>query len=206
MKKFTLVLCLFFSVSLLMNADFKTNGYKVGDKVEDFSLKNTVDGKMVSLSSYKKAKGFIVVFTCNHCPFAKMWESRIMDLDKQFASKGYPVVAISPNDPASYPDDAPEEMTKRAKQKGYSFPYLFDKTQNVAKTFGATKTPHVYILKKSGSNMTVEYIGAIDDNARDKNAVSKTYAADAVNALLKGKAVKVKEAPAVGCSIKWKAQ
>ena len=204
MKKFALIFSLFFSVTVLMNADFKTDGYKVGDKVSNFKLKNTVDGKMVSLTDYKDAKGLIVVFTCNHCPFAKMWESRIMDLDKQFASKGYPVVAISPNDPAAYPDDAPEEMKKRAKQKAYSFPYLFDDTQNVAKSFGATKTPHVYILSKKGSDMVVEYIGAVDDNARDEDAVSKTYAADAVNALIKGKDIKVKEAPAVGCSIKWK--
>ncbi|MDX2303118.1 MAG: thioredoxin family protein [Microscillaceae bacterium] len=205
MRKFVLIFSLLIGITVLMNAEFKTNGYKVGDKIADFSLKNTVDDKMVSLAGYKKAKGFIVVFTCNHCPFAQMWESRIMQLDKDFAAKGYPVIAISSNDPTDHPDDAPGKMTKRAQEKGYTFPYLYDETQTVAKAFGATKTPHVYVISKKGTDMIVEFIGAVDDNARDEKSVSKTYTADAVNALLSGKEIKVKEVPAVGCSIKFKA-
>ncbi len=132
----SLVISYLLAFTLLNNPS--PGGYHVGDKVKDFSLKN-VDGKMVSLSDYKDEEGVIVVFTCNHCPYAKAYESRILDLDKTFASKGYPIVAINPNDPVKEPEDAPEEMKKRAEQKGYTFPYLFDETQETARTFGASK-------------------------------------------------------------------
>src|ERR1700752_3077351 len=153
-------------------------GYKPGDKAADFKLKN-VDGKMVSMADYKDAKGIIVVFTCNHCPFAKKYESRIMDLDKKFKSQGYPVIAISPNDPTIVPDDSYENMQALAKEKKYSFPYLIDETQETAKTYGATKTPHVYILQKEKGAMVVKYIGAIDDNADDASAVKEKYVENA---------------------------
>src|SRR3954462_14452704 len=104
------------------------DGYKPGDKATDFKLKNT-DGKMVSLADYKNAKGFIVVFTCNHCPYAKAYESRVLELDKKYASKGYPVIAINPNDPKVEEEDSFDNMAARAKQKHYTFPYLFDETQ-----------------------------------------------------------------------------
>ena len=145
MKKITSILA---AVAIVAVSAFTTEGgYKVGDKAADFKLKN-IDDKIVSMADYKDAKGIIVVFTCNHCPFAKKYESRIMDLDKKYKSKGFPVVAISPNDPSLVADDSFENMQKLAKEKGYTFPYLFDETQNTAKEYGATKTPHVYLLKK----------------------------------------------------------
>ena len=100
-------------------------GYKVGDVATGFKLKN-VDNKLVSLSDYKDAKGFIVIFTCNHCPYAKAYEGRIMGLNHKYASKGYPVIAINPNDPKVEPQDSFEGMQQRAKEKGFTFPYLFD--------------------------------------------------------------------------------
>jgi len=180
-----------------------TDGYKAGDKAADFKLKN-VDGKMVSMADYKTAKGFILAFTCNHCPFAKMYEQRIMDLDKKYASKGYPVIAISPNDPVTVPEDSYDNMVALAKEKKYSFPYLIDETQSVTKTFGATNTPHLYVVAKENGNLIVKYIGAIDDNAQDASKTTKHYVEDAVDALLAGKPVAVAQTKAIGCSIKWK--
>jgi peroxiredoxin len=182
---------------------FAPPAYKVGDNAKDFSLKN-VNGKMVSLANYPDAKGFIVVFTCNHCPYAKAYEQRIMDLDKNWKPKGYPVIAISANDPVSVPDDSYDNMVKRAKEKDYTFPYLFDESQSVAKTFGAMRTPQVYVLQKTEKGLEVRYIGAIDDNTEDPSQVQHHYVDDAVNALLKGTPVPVTETKAVGCTIKWK--
>jgi peroxiredoxin len=154
------------AVALVVLAAFAPEGgYKVGDKASDFKLKN-VNDKMVSMADYKDAKGIIVVFTCNHCPYAKKYESRIMDLDKKMKPKGFPVVAISPNDPAVEAEDSFENMQKRAKEKGYTFPYLIDETQNVTREYGATKTPHVYLLEKQkDASYQVKYMGAIDDNS-----------------------------------------
>src|SRR5690349_18958285 len=101
--------------------------YQIGDEVKDFSLKN-VDGKMIGMSNYPNAKGYIIVFTCNHCPFAKAYEQRIMDLDKKYAALGYPVLAINPNDPSVHSEDNFDNMVKISKEKGYSFPYLLDET------------------------------------------------------------------------------
>ena len=191
-----LILFLATGTSLLFS-----QGYKVGDQVKDFSLKN-VDGKMVSMADYKDAKGFIVVFTCNHCPFAMAYEQRIMALDAKYRPLGYPVIAINPNDPAIVPDDSFDNMVSRSKEKGYTFPYVLDETQQVAKAFGATKTPHVYIVSKK--KMTVEYIGAIDNNTDDASKADKKYVELAVDALLAGKTFENKETKAVGCGIKWK--
>lgn len=180
-----------------------SQGYKIGDDVKDFSLKN-VDSKMVSLKDYKDAKGFIVVFTCNHCPFAKAYEQRIMDLDAKYRSKGFPVVAINPNDPSIVPDDSFENMVSHSKDKGYTFPYLFDETQEIAKAYGATKTPHVFVLNKQSSKLVLSYIGAIDNNTDDATKADKKYVEDAVNELLAGKPVTLTETKAIGCGVKWK--
>ena len=191
-------------LGLFIFSSFAPPAYQVGDTVKDFKLKN-VDGKMVSLADYQTAKGFIVVFTCNHCPYAKAYEQRIMDLDKTWSPKGYPVIAISANDPTTVPDDSYDNMVKRAKEKGYTFPYLFDQTQGVARDYGATRTPQVYVLQKSEKGMKVEYIGAIDDNTEDASAAKNHYVDDAVSSLLKGAPVAVPQTKAVGCTIKWKA-
>lgn len=176
-------------------------GYKIGDVAEDFSLKN-IDGKMVSLADYKDAKGFIVIFTCNTCPYAVMYEDRIQALNEKYAQKGYPVIAIMPNNTDVKPGDALPEMKKRAEEKGFTFPYLIDEKQEVYPKFGATKTPHVFVLQKGDGLNIVEYIGAIDDNYKDPNAVTTKYVEEAVDAMLNGKMVKEKETKAIGCSIK----
>jgi peroxiredoxin len=123
-------------------------------------------------------------------------------LDKKYASQGFPVIAINPNDPTAYPDDSFENMQKRAKEKGYTFPYLFDEEQSVYPLFGATKTPHVFVLANADGAYTVEYIGAIDDNYEDASKVSTKYVEDAVNAVLAGNKPEVTTTKAIGCSIK----
>lgn len=178
-------------------------GLKVGDNAPDFKLKN-VDGKMVSLVDYKDAKGFIVVFTCNHCPYAIAYEDRLNALDAKYKALGYPVIAINPNDPAVQPKDSFEEMIIRARDKKFSFPYLFDDGQKVYPAYGATRTPHVFILQKERNNLKVRYIGAIDNNYRDANSVTERYVEEAVDALLAGKPVKTATTVAVGCTIKSK--
>ncbi|HWA32530.1 MAG TPA: thioredoxin family protein [Cyclobacteriaceae bacterium] len=189
-------------LALIAGAPVK-NGYEVGDIVADFSLKS-VDGKMVSLSNFKDAKGFIVVFDCNTCPVSKRYNQRIIDLNGMFASKGFPLISINPNSPEVSSGDSYDAMVKYAKQKGYTFPYLYDPSQKVASEFGATNTPHAFVLNKENGKLVVAYIGAIDDNASDGSAATQKYVELAVNALLAGKKVAVQKTKAIGCGVKWK--
>jgi len=181
--------------------DLVDEGYQIGSEAAPINLMNT-DGNMVSYSDYPDAKGFIVIFTCNTCPFAVASEDRIIALDAEFKDKGYPVIAINPNDPSVQPDDTFELMQAKAKDKGFTFPYLYDTSRKVYAEYGAKKTPHVYLLKKEKGKNIVKYIGAIDDNVRDGSAVKETFLANAVNELLTGKVVTLKETKAIGCSIK----
>lgn len=185
------------------NAQASPLGYPIGATVADFKLQN-VNGNSVSLSDYKDKKGVIVVFTTNHCPFAKAYEERIIGLDKKYAIQGFPVLAINSNDASDYEEDSFENMKKRANEKGYSFPYLQDASQSVARTFGATRTPHLFVLRNDGGKFTVQYIGTIDDNYQDPASVTKRYVEDAVNNILLGKPVVVTQTKAVGCAISWK--
>lgn len=183
------------------NTNSGSDGYEVGDIATDFKLKN-IDGNMVSLADYKDAKGYIVVFTCNTCPYAIQYEDRIIALDKKYADKGFPVVAIMPNNPAVQPGDSEDAMKARAASKGFTFPYLFDEGQKIYPQYGATKTPHVYLLEKTKKGNVVRYIGAIDDNYKDADAVNTKYVEDAVDALIDGKDIKETKTRAIGCSIK----
>jgi peroxiredoxin len=177
--------------------------YGVGDTVADFKLKN-VDGKMVALSDYKNSKGVIVIFDCNTCPVSKRYNERIIALNKKYSSKGFPVITINSNDPEVSPGDAYEEMVDVAKRKNYEFPYLVDETQNIAKAFGATNTPHTFVLKREGQVFKVAYIGAIDDTAGDPNSVKRKFVEEVVDALLQDKPVPYTKTKALGCTIKWK--
>ncbi|MFO7827553.1 MAG: thioredoxin family protein [Bacteroidales bacterium] len=179
-----------------------SQGYSVGDKAENFKLKN-VDGEYISLFNYPAAeKGAIVIFTCNHCPYAVAYEDRIIEIDKKFRSKGYPVIAINPNDPVLVPEDSFDKMKERSNEKNFPFPYLFDETQEVYKMYGAKRTPHVYLLNKEGNDFVVSYIGTIDDNYKDASAVEKKFLKDAVMALLKGEKPDPDFTKAIGCTIK----
>lgn len=177
--------------------------YGLGDAISDFKLKN-IDGKMMSLANFQSAKGFIIIFTSNHCPFSKSYEDRVITLNRKYASQGFPVITINPNDPEAYEEDSFANMQMRAKEKDYQFPYLTDDTQLVSKAFGAMRTPQAYVLKKEAGKIIVSYLGAIDDNAQDPSGVTKHYVEDAVNNLLAGKPVVTASTKAVGCAIKWK--
>ncbi|MDP4679413.1 MAG: thioredoxin family protein [Cyclobacteriaceae bacterium] len=210
MKKNILIAIGVISVALIffINAK-KTSGssakvnYEAGQYATDFKLKN-IDGNTVSLSEMKEAKGFIIIFTCNTCPYSKMYEDRIMELASKYASKEFPVIAINPNDAERAPGDSFEQMKKRAKDRGFNFPYLYDETQEVTTAYGATRTPHVFVLKRETDKYLVAYAGAIDNNPQDGSTASKKYVENAVDNLLLGKEVEIKSAKSIGCSIKWK--
>lgn len=179
-------------------------GYTPGDNAGIFALKN-IDGKMVSLSDYSAKPGVIVIFTCNHCPYAKAYEDRIIALDKKFAAQGFPVIAINPNDPLRVPEDSYEQMQLRAREKGYTFPYLVDETQEIARQYGATKTPHVYLLQTApNGTFKVAYVGSIDDSPMDAEAAEVSYLENAIAALQQGQSPDPATTRAIGCTIKWK--
>jgi len=199
MKSMMMALLLFCAVHA-----FSAEVLKIGDDAVDFSLKN-IDGSMISLANYSNDKGIVVIFTCNHCPFSKAYEDRIIDLHNTYSKKGYPVLAINPNDPISVPEDSFDNMKERAKEKGFTFKYVIDETQSIAKHYGATRTPHVYLLKKqSGNTFKIAYIGAIDDNHSDASSVKERYLSNAIESLIAEKAPMPETTKAIGCSIKWK--
>ncbi len=189
--------------AILLSAKKPAAEYGIGDAAADFSLPG-VDGRKVNLADFGDAKGFIVVFTCNTCPYAKAYEDRIIALDKKYKSQGYPVIAINPTDPATQPKDNLEAMKVRAKEKGFTFPYLQDEGQKVYPQYGATRTPHVFVLKKDDDRNIVKYIGAIDNNYEDASQVSDRYVEEAVDNLLIGREVVRSKTVAIGCSIKPK--
>ena len=191
---------LIFFAAVLTN-DSVDSGYDIGDIATDFNLEN-IDGKFVSLSDFNDAKGFIIVFTCNTCPYAVLYEDRIEALNKKYASQGYPLIAIMPNNVQTKPGDSMKSMKQRAIDKGFTFPYLMDASQKIYPQYGATKTPHVYILESTTRGPVVRYIGGIDDNYKDAALVKTNYVEDAIEALKKGNIIKQTTTRAIGCSIK----
>ena len=196
-----LVLC---ACSMMMAQNpIAPEGVKIGDAAPEFVLKN-VDGAVIGPRTYSAAKGLIIVFTCNHCPYSVKYEDRIIALQREFAAKGFPLIAVNPNDTVVSPEDSYAKMQKRAADKAFPFPYLFDETQVVAQRYGARRTPHAYVLLRTRTGWTVEYIGAIDDNADNAAEATQHFVADAVNALLKGTKPAQPMTKAIGCTIKWK--
>lgn len=192
-----------FAIAFLIAGTPFNKGYEPGDTVSDFKLKN-VDGKFVSLSDYKSSKGVVLIFDCNTCPYSKAYNARIIELNNNYASKGFPVITINTNDAKMSPGDSFDEMVKQAKKKSYDFPYLYDETQEVGRAFGATNTPHVYLLENKAGKFKVAYIGAIDNNSKSADAADKKYVEDAINAIIKGTEVPVSKTKAIGCGIKYR--
>lgn len=170
--------------------------------ISGFSLLNTVNNSQLSLSNFQNKKGVVIVFTSNFCPYSKLYEDRIESLASEFADKGIQFILINPNNPQASKDDSIEEMAKKAREKGYSFPYLADKDQTVANSLGASKTPEVFLLKPVDKKFAVVYHGAIDDNPQVPGDVSQQYLKEAINHLLSGNALATKTARPTGCMIK----
>jgi len=193
------------SIILIAIAIFFTNSFtpKTNKELVDFKLKN-VDGNMVSLSNFPNAKGFIIIFTCNHCPFAKLYPERLNNLNLKYKELGVPLIAISSTDTIMYEEDTYPNMVIKAKDEHFNFPYLFDEMQTVAKNFKAQKTPHAFVIWKENEKWIVKYNGAIDDNGMEPEKVTESYVANAVDALLKGKNILVKETKSIGCQIAFR--
>ena len=177
----------------------RTRALEIGQKGPDFTLAGT-DGKVYDLASFKGAKAVVVVFTCNHCPVAQAYEDRLIEFAKSYKEKAVAVVAISPNDPEIVPQDSFENMLKRAKEKKYPHPYLYDADQTVAKAYGATCTPHVFVLDQERK---LAYTGAVDDSDNARR-VKEHWLKDALDALLEGRTAERSVTKERGCSIKWK--
>jgi peroxiredoxin len=189
---------------MLAAAPAEKRNYEVGDLATDFKLKN-VDGRMVSMADYPDAKGFVLTFTCNTCPYSVAYEDRLIALHQKYAPQGYPLIAINPNDASVSPRDSYKEMQKRAKEKNFPFPYLQDATQNITRTYGATRTPHMYVVQRQQDGTPkIAYIGTIDDNYREPQRVQKKYLETALDELISGKQVSQPNTKAIGCTIKWR--
>jgi peroxiredoxin len=168
----------------------------------DTKMKN-VSGKELSIAEVKGAKGTLVVFTCNHCPWARAWHSRIVTLGNQSMKRGVGVIAINANDPTAYPEDDFATMQSNAKKTKMGFPYVVDATSDVARAFGATRTPEAFLFDAEGK---LVYHGTIDDNAKQPDQVKARYLEDAVNALVNGKEIALAETKALGCGIKFRSK
>ena len=172
----------------------------IGDNAIQFHLKST-DGGMVSLDGLRDREAVVVAFWCNHCPYVIAWEDRFIRLQRDYADKGVAFVAICANDAVSYPQDSFENMAKRAREKAYPFPYLYDETQEVASAYGAERTPEIFLFD---GDLRLAYHGAIDDDHKDPAAVRRHFLRDAIDAVLAGQAPPVQETQPIGCSVKWK--
>ncbi len=165
-----------------------------------FALKGT-DEKVHRPELYTGAKALGVIFSCNHCPYAQAWEGRLIEIQRDYAGRSVQFLLINSNDPAKYPDDSFQNMQHRAKSQQYPFPYLFDETQDVARQYGATRTPEIFLFDE---RRVLRYHGAPDDNYEDPGAVRQPYLRNAIEALLAGKVPPMAETKPVGCTIKWR--
>jgi peroxiredoxin len=178
-------------------------GLNIGDKAPstDVKMKN-VSGREISIADIAGKEGTLVIFSCNHCPFVKAWQGRIASVGNAAQAKGVGVIVINSNDPTDYPEDGYAEMQKRSQELGFKFPYVVDATSDVARAFGAARTPEAFLFDKDGK---LVYHGAIDDS-KEADQVSKHFLQDAVDAAVAGKAVPVAETKFVGCGIKYRAK
>jgi len=176
-----------------------TDKLKIGSKAPDFNLP-AVDGKIYTLDSFRDKKLLIVIFSCNHCPYVQAYEERIKKIQSDYAEQ-LQIVAINSNEDINYPEDSFKEMKKRATLKQFNFPYLRDESQDVAKAYGSTHTPEIFLFNE---NRQMVFHGKIDDNWQDEKSVKSQYLRNAVDELLAGKQVSVPETFTIGCTIKWK--
>jgi peroxiredoxin len=170
------------------------------EKAKPFNLPG-VDDHQHSLADYSDKAAVVVIFSCNHCPYVKAWEDRMVEIQADYASKGVQLIAINPNDTTTSPDDSFPKMKQRASEKGFNFPYLYDESQEVARAYGAERTPEVFLFDKEG---LLRYHGAIDDNYDDPAKVQQHYLRVALDAVLGGHDPGVTDTRPLGCTIKWR--
>lgn len=177
-----------------------SKGMPVGTPAPLFDLPG-IDGKTYTLESFSDASLLVVVFTCNHCPYAKAAEERLIALQRDYADRGVRVVAINSNDAARYPDDSFDAMKARAAEKAYPFPYLHDESQQVARAYDAACTPDIFVFDAARKLL---YNGRLDDNWQDEQAVTRRDLREVLDATLAGRSIDFEVIPSMGCSIKWK--
>ncbi len=173
---------------------------KPGEPAIPFSLPGT-DDLTHTLADYSDKTVLVLIFSCNHCPYVRAWEDRMIEIQSDYEHSDVQVIALNANDVSKYPDDSFPKMKERVRNKGYTFPYLYDETQEVARSYGAERTPEVFVFDQ---HRLLRYHGAIDDNFQEPDNVSKTYLRDALDALLAGETPPMAETRPVGCTIKWK--
>jgi len=196
-EKYTFIVLLFF---------IAISAFKVPEPtktVSDFELTST-DGKIISTRNYTDAKGFVVVFTCLHCPFAKLYDERLNQLNAKYSRLHVPLLLINSSDTIMFPNESLANMVKAAKTKKYTFPYLFDPSQKVARDFNAEKTPHAFVIWKEKNQWVIKYSGAIDDNGAHPEEVKTSYVANALRDLLNNKPVAVISGRSIGCTIHYR--
>jgi peroxiredoxin len=197
----------FFKIALVLVLlqSFNLSESIIGKAIPDFNLRN-VNDKMVSLKDYPNAKGFIIVFTCNHCPFAKLYTKRLNDLNTKYNALNVPLLAINPMDTMVYADECFSKMRERAKSDGFNFPYLSDGSQLVTQNFSVLRTPQAFVIWKENNQWIMKYSGAIDDNGSEPDSVKNNYLSNAVDELLAGKQVSIPEIRSVGCYIHYRSK
>jgi peroxiredoxin len=200
---FTLLMKLLWIVLLtnLFTVAALAQGYQVGSKVADFSLKDAGSNRNVALADYKNERAVVVVFTNNFCPYSKLYESRLISLSRQY-SNGVKFVFINPTINIQEGVETMETMAAKAKEWNNQMPYLADEGQKVSSQFGASKTPEVFVLERTGAEFTVKYRGAIDDNPQVESNVKERYLKDALDSVMGGRAVPSTDKRPTGCMIK----
>ena len=172
----------------------------IGTPLIPFELPDT-DGRTHTTAEYQDKTALAVIFSCNHCPYVRAWEDRLVQIQADYADKGVQLLVISSNDAEKYPQDGPEAMKAHAAEKGYNFPYLYDESQEIAHAYGAARTPEIFLFDQA---KTLQYHGAPDDNYDDPTAVKTHYLRDALDALLAGQLPTIAATPPAGCTIKWR--
>lgn len=179
-----------------------SNMMPLGTTAPDFTLPDTISGKQMNLKELKSDKATVVMFICNHCPFVIHIREQLVKLAKAYQQQGVSFIAISANDIHNYPDDAPDKMTQMAQEFGFTFPYLYDESQQTAKAYLAACTPDFYIFDKA---LSCVYRGRFDDSTPGKDvAVTGKDLSQALDAVLAGQAASEEQHPSMGCNIKWK--
>ncbi|HUE76007.1 MAG TPA: thioredoxin family protein [Chloroflexota bacterium] len=172
----------------------------IGDSARQFSLPG-VDGKTHAYAEARGSRATVVIFTCNHCPYARAWEDRFVAIQNDYRDQGVNLIAINANDAEKYPDDNFEAMRERAQERGFTFPYLRDESQEIARAYGAERTPEVFVFD---SDDVLRYHGTVDDNHEDPDAIRIPYLRSALDSILNKRRINILETTPVGCTIKWK--